>query len=145
MHLARSGERTPQASRSRGSRIVYEYFNWERVIDHVGAVVLVVLVRLDQASRVLGAGQQRVLPGFLRCQPIEFPTPPRMPSHRIKEFRLGPGSATIGAHCDLCHFGFARPCSTENRVDPVRDQCFVNTRPSDCELRRKALAEHLRK
>src|SRR5712675_648621 len=88
--------------------MVYEYFNRERVIDHVGAVVLVVPVRLDQAAGVLGTGQQRVLPRFFRCQPIEFPTPPRMPSHRIKEFRLGPGSATIGAHCDLCHFGFAR-------------------------------------
>src|ERR1700675_397023 len=85
MHLARSGERAPQASRSLASRTVYEYFNWERVIDHVGAVVLVVLVRLDQAARVLSTGQQRVLPRLPRCQPIEFPTPPRMPSLSLSE------------------------------------------------------------
>src|SRR5260370_23082508 len=99
------------ASRSWASSFVYEYFNWERVIDDVGAVVLVVLVRLDQAARILGAGQQRVLPPFLRCQPIEFPTSPRMPSRRVQEFCLGPASATIGAHCNLGHVGLARPCS----------------------------------
>jgi hypothetical protein len=74
---------TSTASPLRASRIVYEYFNWERVIDYVAAVILVVLVRLDQAARVLGAGQQRVLPRFFRCKPIEFPTSPRMPSHRV--------------------------------------------------------------
>src|ERR1700736_1682222 len=131
MNLARSGDRPPAASQPLASGTVYEYFNWERVIDHVGAVVLVVSVRMRQAARILGAGQQRVLPRLLRCQPIEFPTPPRMPSHRIKEFCLGPGSATVGADCDLCHIGFACPCSAGNRVDTVRGHGFVNTRPSD--------------
>jgi hypothetical protein len=42
------------------SGIANEYFNWERMIDRVDAVVLVMLVGLDQAGRVLGAGQQRV-------------------------------------------------------------------------------------
>ena len=60
------------------------------MVYHVGAVVLVVPVRLDQAARVLGAGQQRVLPRLFRCKPIEFPTSPRMPPHRIHELRLGP-------------------------------------------------------
>src|SRR5258708_945376 len=119
------------ASRSWASKMVYEYFNRERVIDHVGAVVLVVPVRLDQAARVLGAGQQRVLPRLFRCQPIEFPTSPRMPSDRVQEFCLGPGSATIGAHCDLGYVGLARPRGAGNRVDTVRDQGFVNTWSSD--------------
>src|ERR1700719_1748131 len=74
------------ASRSRAYRTVYEHVNWEGVIDHVGAVVLVVLVRLDPAVRVPGARQQRVLPWLLRSKPIEFPTPPRMSSHGVQEF-----------------------------------------------------------
>ena len=61
----------------------YEYFNRERVVDYVGAIVLVMLVGLDHTGRVLGAGQQRVLPRFFRCKPVEFPTPPRMPSHGV--------------------------------------------------------------
>src|ERR1700676_3254291 len=89
------------ASRSWASSFVYEYFNWERMIDHVGAVVLVVLVRLDQAARVLGAGQQRVLARFFRCQPIEFPTAPRMPPHRVQEFCLAPALHTTGPHRNL--------------------------------------------
>src|SRR3981189_3595091 len=108
MYLPRSGERVPRASSLRASRIVYEYFNWERVVDHVDPAVLIVLVRLDGAARVLGAGQQRVLPGLFRCKPIEFPTSPRMPSHRIQEFCAGPWSAG-------------------NRIDPVRGKGFVNT------------------
>jgi hypothetical protein len=32
------------ASSSRACRIAYEYFNWERVIDHVDAVILAVRV-----------------------------------------------------------------------------------------------------
>ena len=35
----------------------YEYFNWQGVIDHVGSVVTVVLVRLKSTVRVLRAGQ----------------------------------------------------------------------------------------
>ena len=51
-----SDERAP-ASRSRIRRIVYEYFNWQGVIDHVGSVVTVVLVRLNLTVRVLRTGQ----------------------------------------------------------------------------------------
>src|SRR5712671_4928433 len=119
---------------SRASKIVYEYFNRERVIDHVDAIFLVVLVRLNHAVRVLGAGQQRVLPWSFRRKPIKFPTSPRVPPHRVQEFRLGPCKAAIGAHCDLDHVGFTRPCSTGNRVDTVRSQGFVNTWSRDFRL-----------
>jgi hypothetical protein len=44
------------------SNLVNEYVNRKRVIDHVAAVVLVVLVRLEHTAGVLGASQQRVLP-----------------------------------------------------------------------------------
>ena len=135
MYLPRSGERVPRASSLRASRIVYEYFNWERVVDHVDAVVLIVFVRLDGAARVLGAGQQRVLPGLFRCKPIEFPTSPRMPSHRIQEFCAGPGLTTVGAHRNLGHVGIAGPCSAGNRIDPVRGEGFVNTWSRDSDLR----------
>src|SRR5712664_3336136 len=61
-------------------------------------------------ARILGAGQQRVLSRLFWCKPIEFPTSPRMPSHRVQEFCLGKGFATISAHCDLSHIGLACPC-----------------------------------
>jgi hypothetical protein len=77
------GSARAPASRLRASRIAYEYFNWERVIDHVGAVVLVMRMRLDHAGRVLGAGQQCVLPWLFRCKPVEFPALPSMPTHRV--------------------------------------------------------------
>ena len=38
-------------------RMFHEYFDWERVIDHVATVVLVVLVRLEQTARVPGPRQ----------------------------------------------------------------------------------------
>jgi hypothetical protein len=44
------GTRPPASGSPRASTTVYEYFNWERVIDHVDAVVLVVLVRLVRAN-----------------------------------------------------------------------------------------------
>jgi hypothetical protein len=55
--LARSGERTLPALRLRPAKIVNEYFNRQWVINYVGAVVLVVPVRLSQAASILGAGQ----------------------------------------------------------------------------------------
>src|SRR5882724_7403505 len=120
-----------RASPLRALGIAYEYLNWERVIDHIGAVVPVVLVRLDHAGRVPGAGQQRVLPRLCRRQPIEFPAAPRMSSHRIYEFRLGPGSATISAYRNLGHVGFTCPRSAGNRVAPVWREGFINTRSRD--------------
>src|SRR5882724_9822286 len=131
MHAARVRKNASRALRLRASRIAYEYLNWEGMIDHIGAVVPVVLVRLDYAGRVPGAGQQRVLPWLFRRQPIEFPTSPRMPSHRIYEFCLGPGAATIGAHRNLRHVGFTRPSSAGNRVDPVWGERFINTGSCD--------------
>src|SRR5207245_3015437 len=86
----RVAERRACAPASQAFRTVYEHFNWERMIDHVDAVVLVMLVRLQHTVRVLGAGEQRVLPWLFRCKPIELPTSPRMPSHRVQEFCLGP-------------------------------------------------------
>src|SRR3981189_3455541 len=61
-HRAAAGlgwARPPGTSRLPASRIVYEYFNWERMIDHVDAVVPVVLVRLEHTARILGAGEGR--------------------------------------------------------------------------------------
>ena len=117
----------PPASLSGASRVVNEYFNWERVIDHVAAVVLVVLGRLHQTARIPSPGEQRVLSRLLRCKPIEFPTSPRMPPRRVQKFCIGPGLATISAYCDSSHVSLASPCSPGNRVDSVRDQGFVNT------------------
>ena len=42
-----------------------------------------IMTWLEQTARVLGTGQQRVLSRLFRCKPIEFPTSPRMPSHRV--------------------------------------------------------------
>jgi hypothetical protein len=36
------------------------YRDWQRMIDHVAAVVLVMLIRLDATVRILGPGQQGV-------------------------------------------------------------------------------------
>src|SRR5207245_11525372 len=85
----RGAARRSCAPASQAFRTVYEH-NWERMIDHVDAVVLVMLVRLQHTVRVLGAGEQRVLPWLSRCKPIQLPTSPRMPSHRVQEFCLGP-------------------------------------------------------
>src|SRR5258705_3848568 len=121
------GVNASRASQLRTSGFFYEYLDRERVIDHIGAVAPVVLVRLDDAGRVPGAGQQRVLPRLLRRQPIKFPASPCMSSYRVYEFCLGPGSATVGAHRNLRHIRFTRPCSTVNRVDPVWSERFINT------------------
>jgi hypothetical protein len=44
MQLAKLKLSPHPASSSRACRIAYEYFNWERVIDHVDAVILAVRV-----------------------------------------------------------------------------------------------------
>src|SRR6185312_15619563 len=44
------------------------------------------------------------------------------------------GLAAIGAHGNLGHVGVACPCSAANRVDPVRNQGFVNTWSRDLRL-----------
>src|SRR6266536_6459125 len=62
------------ASRSalRIRRIANKYLDWERMIDHVAAVALVMLIRLDAPVRGGGPGQQGVSSGLLRCEPIIF-------------------------------------------------------------------------
>src|SRR3954467_4237995 len=92
----------------------HEYFNWERMIDHVAAVVVVVLGRLHQTARIPSPGEQRVLSRLLRCKPIEFPAPPRMSPRRVQKFCIGPGLATISGYCDSSHVSLASPCSPGN-------------------------------
>src|SRR6266850_6232496 len=104
------------------------------MIDHVAAIVLVMLVRLHAAVRILGTGQQGVLSRLLRCKPIKFPTSPRMPLSRVQKFCLGPGLTTVSAHRDLSYLGLARPCSAGNCVYPVRCKRFVNTWSGDLGL-----------
>src|SRR3954469_21268240 len=67
------GVNASRTSRVLTSGLVYEHFDWERVVDHIGAVVPVVLIRLDHAGRIPRSRQQRVLPRLLRCHPLEFP------------------------------------------------------------------------
>src|ERR1700741_1683862 len=101
------------------------------MIDHVAAVVLVVLVRLHAAVRIFGTGQQGILSRLPRCKPNKFPTWPRMPLSRVQKFSLGPGLATVSAYRDLSYLGLARPCSAGNCVYLVRCERFVNTWPGD--------------
>src|SRR5882757_7253789 len=57
-----------------------------------------------------------------------------MPSHRVEEFRLVPGLATVGAHRNFDYVSLAGPSSAGNRIDPVRGKGFVNTWPCDLGL-----------
>src|ERR1700716_107953 len=104
------------------------------MIDHIGAEVLVMLIRLRAAFGIFGTGQQGVLSRPLRYQPIKSPASPRVPLDRIYEFRVGPGQATVSAHCDLSYVGLARPCSAANRVYPVRFKRFINSWSGDLRL-----------
>src|SRR5436305_6147351 len=90
----------PSPSLSQSS-IAHEYINRKAVVDHVGAVVRIVLGWLRQTVPIRGAGQQRMASRLFRRQPLEFPTPPGMLPHRVEEFRHGPGASTIGADCDF--------------------------------------------
>src|ERR1700683_3583176 len=96
-------ERVPLAFVANG--IVYNHFDWQKMVNHIGAVVPVVLSWLNVPMGVFGTGQQRIMAGLLWRQPIKFPPPPRMPSNRIEEMRRGPDLAAIGAHGDLRHLG----------------------------------------
>src|SRR6266404_9432800 len=104
------------------------------MIDHVAAVVLVMLVRLHAAVRIFGTGQQGVLSRLPGCKPIKYPTSPRMPLSRGHKFCLGPGLATVSAHRDLSYLGLARPCSAGNRVYLVRFKRFIKSWSSDLGL-----------
>src|SRR5258708_5329131 len=77
--------------------------DWQRLVDHIAAVVLVMLVRLDAAVRTLRSRQQRVSPRLLRRKPVKLPTTPRIPLNGIEKFCLGPNFPTVGAHRDPHH------------------------------------------
>src|SRR6266436_8660070 len=87
-----------------------KYLNWKRMIDHIAAVVLVMIVGLH-ATRIFGAGHQCVSSCFLRRHPIKLPAPPRMALRWIEELRPSPGEAAIGAHRYFGNLTLARPCS----------------------------------
>ena len=57
--------------------------DWKGIIDHIGVVVLVMLIRLRAAFVIFGAGQQGVLSRLLRCKPRKFPTSPRKALNRV--------------------------------------------------------------
>src|SRR6266849_5775971 len=109
------GVSIPGSLRRRPRGVVNKYLDRQGVVDHVAAVTLVMLVRLDVAVRIFGSGQQGVLPRLLRCQPIKLPTPPRMPLNGVEEFCLGPGLPTVRAHRDPRDLGLARPRSAGDR------------------------------
>ena len=104
------------------------------MIDHVRAMVRIMLIGLDVATSIFGPSQQGVLPRLVRRQPIKLPTPPSMPLGRVEEFGLGPDQPTVRADCDLGYLGLASPCSAEHRVDLVRIKRLVNTGPDDLRL-----------
>src|ERR1700687_47783 len=49
-----------------------EYLNWKRMVDHIGAVVLVMLVRLNASFGIFGTGQQCILSRIPWRDPIKF-------------------------------------------------------------------------
>ena len=51
---------------SRGNK----YLNWKRMIDHIGAIVPVMFIRLCVAFGICGTGQQGVLSRLLGCKPV---------------------------------------------------------------------------
>jgi hypothetical protein len=53
------------------------------MIDHIGAVILVMLMGLPAAFGIFGTGQQGVLSRLLRCKSFKFPASPRVPLNRI--------------------------------------------------------------
>src|SRR5260370_14006630 len=108
--------------------------DWQRVVDHVAAVVRVMLIRLGATVRIFGPGQQDVSPRLLRSVPIKLPTSPRIPLNGVEEFCLGPGLPTVRAHRDLRYLGLARPGSAGNRVHLVRGKRFVNSWSGDLGL-----------
>src|SRR6266481_1092713 len=121
------GVSTSSSSPRRTPRAVNKYLDRQGVVDHVAAVVLVVLVRLDVPVRIFGPGQEGVLPRLLRRQPIKLPTSPRMPLNGVDEFCLGPSLPPVRAHRDPRDLGLARPRSAGNRVDLVRGKRLVHT------------------
>src|SRR5271155_2544557 len=120
-----------RASSFRAHELLYNHFDREKMGDHVSAVVIVMLVRLDGPVGIFGTREQGIAPRLLWRKPIKFPTSPRMPSHRIEKMRFGPALATIGAHRDLRHVSLAGPCSAEYGVHPIGQEGFVNTWPGD--------------
>src|SRR5258705_13963858 len=87
--------------------------DWQRVVDRVGAVVLVMIRRLDAAIRTVRPRQQRVSPRLLRRKPVELPASPRIPLNGIEKFCLGPSFTTIRAHRDPRYVCFPRPRNAE--------------------------------
>src|ERR1700730_15055896 len=107
--IACPGRLREWASSLRVHGVLYNDFDRQRMIDYVGAVVRVMLVRLDATACIFGTGQQGVLAGLFWRPPFKFPTSPRMPPHRIEKMRFGPGLAAISAHRDLRCVNLACP------------------------------------
>src|SRR6266446_6228906 len=129
--IARPARLREWASSLRVHGLLYNDFDRQRMIDYVGAVVRVMLVRLDATACIFGTSEQGVAARLFWRQPIKFPTPPRMPSRRIEKMRFGPGLATIRANRDLGCVSLACPCSAEDGVAPIRQKGFVDTWPGD--------------
>src|SRR6266853_774999 len=115
-----------RASSFRSHGVLYQHVDREKMGDHVTAVVPVMLVRLNGPVGIFGTSQQGVLVGFSWCQPVKFPTPPRMRSRRIEKMRFGPGLAAVSAHSDLRHLSLPCPCRAEDGVAPIRQKGFVD-------------------
>src|SRR6266550_1192158 len=101
------------------------------MVDHVAAVVRVMLLRLDAPAGIFGPRHQRVSPGLLRGQPVKLPTAPCIPANGIYKSCRSPRLATVRAHRDLGYLAFAGPCSAGDSVWLVRRNSFVNPRSGD--------------
>src|SRR5258705_2961781 len=108
--------------------------DWQGIVDPVGAVVLVMIVRLDAAIRTVRPRQQRVSPRLLRRKPVKLPASPRIPLNGIEKFCVGPSFPTVRAHRDPRYLGFPCPRNADNQVSMVRYKCFVNTGSGDLRL-----------
>src|SRR5258708_20102664 len=122
------------AARRSTCGVVKKDLDWQRVVDDVGAVVRVMLIRLDATVRIFGPGQQGVSARLPRRKPIKLPTSPRMPLNGVDEFCLGPGLPTVCAHRDPRYLGLPCPRSAGNRVNLVRGKRLVNTWSDDLVL-----------
>ena len=67
-----------RASSFRAHGLLYNHFDREKMGDHVSAVAIVMLVRLDGPVGIFGTREQGIAPRLLWRQPIEFPTSPCM-------------------------------------------------------------------
>src|SRR6202166_3227852 len=104
------------------------------MIDHIAAVIWIVVVGLATLVGPLCARQQRIAAGLRGRAPIVFPAAPGVAGYRVEEIALKPRSAAIEADPDLRDGGVARPGRTENGVARTGSGPLVYPRAGDLRL-----------